>query len=41
VFFNTGSRGIFDRCFNTNTLPRITIDSNVWDESDIMTGVYL
>ena len=31
VFLNAGSRGMFDRCFsNTNALPRINIDSNVW-----------
>ena len=26
--------------FNTNTLPRINIDADVWGESIIMTGVY-
>ena len=26
--------------FNTNALPRINIDADVWVESSIMTGVY-
>ena len=26
--------------FNTNALPRINIDADVWGESSIMTGVY-
>jgi hypothetical protein len=26
--------------FNTNALPRINIDNDVWGESSIMTGVY-
>jgi hypothetical protein len=40
VFLNAGSRGIFDRFFNTNALPRINIGADVWGKSSIMTGVY-
>jgi hypothetical protein len=41
VFLNSGSLGIFDRCFsNTNASPRINIGVDVWGESNIMTGVY-
>jgi hypothetical protein len=44
VFLNTGSRGIFDKCFsNTSALPCINIGADytdVWGESNIMTGVY-
>ena len=33
--------GVFSTgVFNTNALPRINIDANVWGESNIMTGVY-
>ena len=28
-----GSHTIFDRCFNTNALPRINIGADVWGES--------
>ena len=35
------SQGIFDRCFsNTNALPHINIDADVWGELNIMAGVY-
>jgi hypothetical protein len=39
VFLKTGSRSIFDRCFQHHCITRINIGADVWGESSIMTGV--